>query len=73
MKEAWWQNDILLAMGSSFCNGLGLGIYALSLFVSHEWVLVPLVVCIALFSAGMLLLKRAEKLRIARWERREWR
>lgn len=71
--ETAWNNDVLLSMASSFCAGLGLGIFMLVFFITWYLVAIPLVATLALFLGSMALLDRAEVVRRLRWERREWR
>ena len=72
LREAW-NNDVLLSMGSSFCVGLGVGVCTWIFFVQGRWVVLPLGFTSALFWVGMSLLSRADRLRHARWQRRDWR
>lgn len=71
LRDAW-HNDVMLSMLSAFCVGLGFGVSLLALFVPR-WAAAPLAICLALFWSGKTLLDRADRLRAARWERREWR
>ena len=72
LREAW-NNDAMLSMASAFCVGLGIGVFTHALFTRGPWIAAPLGVTLALFCIGVGLLGRAERVRAARWQRREWR
>ncbi len=73
LREAW-HNDLMLSMLSSFCLGLGLGVSLLALSLHGPFCIVfTFGVSLALIWSGGGLLSRADRLRAARWERREWR
>lgn len=73
LREAW-RNDVLISMLSSFCVGLGMGVSLLVFFVPRgPWMIAPLGASMTLLWCGIGLLARADRLRYARWERREWR
>jgi len=72
IREAW-DNDTLLSMASAFCVGLSLGVIATVFFIQAHWMPVPLGIALLLLCSGTGLLGRAERVRAARWQRREWR
>ena len=72
LREAW-NNDTLLSMASAFCAGFALGILFVGFFVPLSVMVVAMIGALILLAGGVSLLGRAERVRRARWQRREWR
>lgn len=72
LREAW-NNDTLLSMASSFCVGFALGILFVGFFVPLSVMFIAMIGALVFLGGGVSLLGRAERVRHARWQRREWR